>query len=73
MKEMIKTLKLTQVIFDKAMSEHLATLSWRRNAEVALAALTSKPQEYFQNELSESLKTRGVAGPNGLAGAAINY
>ncbi len=46
--DMVKQTEKDRGQFDKAMEEHLESLSWRKSAEITAAALTGLPIEYFQ-------------------------
>lgn len=48
--ETIKLLDKEPGYFKEAMEKHLASLNWRRSAEITAAALTGFPVSYFQSE-----------------------
>jgi alpha-1,3-rhamnosyl/mannosyltransferase len=50
MQQMFKELTPEPHKYDQAMKDHLASLNWRKSAEITAASLTGKPLSYFQKD-----------------------
>lgn len=50
MQQMLTDLRKDPHMYDQAMKEHLASLGWRKSAEITAAALTGLPVEHFQKD-----------------------